>query len=234
MEDRKSSSAVGADLLDWVELLLSRHDQSPYAHTCFFRNIRLIPFLLKMDYGVSNPLGVVFAKKISAPPPPPLLVSVPSNSQEGFVIPLLYTNSANSEVLNDLVLKKHFFSYYPPVFLFSSCHNLFFLGYLIFTSPGHTSSRVDTAVETADPCVGAKKGGRGYIGSTDEGSITWSCALIFKSTLYFLCSFRQLRGYMQYSTLPRLETPIVIFPARVICSSSFFRVPLSHLQLLYA
>lgn len=32
---------------------------------------------------------------------------------------------------------------------------------------------------------------------------------------------------MQYSTLPRLETHSLVFPARVICSFSFFSVPLS-------
>lgn len=49
----------------------------------------------------------------------------------------------------------------------------------------------------------------------------------FQEDPAFLCSFGQLRGCMQYSTLPRLETHSVIFPARVICSSSFFSAPLS-------
>lgn len=49
----------------------------------------------------------------------------------------------------------------------------------------------------------------------------------FQEDPAFLCSFGQLRGYIQYSALPRLETHSVIFPARVICSSSFFSVPLS-------
>lgn len=49
----------------------------------------------------------------------------------------------------------------------------------------------------------------------------------FQEDTAFLCSFRQLRGYMQYSAQPRLETNSLIFTAKVICSSSFFSVPLS-------
>lgn len=68
-----------------------------------------------MDYDVSNPLAAALVKKFSPLPQPPPLIPATSAPQEGFVTPLLCTSTANTELKDDLVLKKHFF---PIIHLF--------------------------------------------------------------------------------------------------------------------